>query len=154
MVWPSMTAQHVAGSGDPTTVTDVSPTPTLVEVASPARSTAVTVVVAVKVSVALMPRPAMEQVKAMLVTPQAVVVELGRVDVADELVVGLGDGDGGGVLWLVVREVAAVAGGSVANASGPDPTARVGDVDAAAAVDGDWPAAKGDSGLGPAPLRV
>ena len=99
MVCPSTTAQQSAGGVNPDTVTDMAPVPVLVVVVPPARSTAVTVSVEVKVSAAWTRRPVSVQEKLTLVTPHAIG--------GDELVV-----DGPGLREIVLE----VATGSVAEA--------------------------------------
>lgn len=66
---PSMAAQQSAGVGNPDTVTETPPEPVLVVVDSPARSTAVTFSVEVKVRTACTRRPVKVQVNCTFVTP-------------------------------------------------------------------------------------
>lgn len=88
MVRPSTAAQQSVGPADPTIVTVIAPTPTLVVVESPARSTAVTDVVDTKVRTAWIRRPVIVHVKATSLIPDGGVVVRGGVGAT------LVDGDG------------------------------------------------------------
>ena len=111
MVCPSTTAQQSAGGVNPDTVTDMAPVPVLVVVVPPARSTAVTVSVEVKVSAAWTRRPVSVQEKLTLVTPHAIG--------GDELVV---DGPGLREVVLEVDERGSVVLGPP---DGPPPVGEV-----------------------------
>ncbi len=118
-----MAAQQFDGLGSPDTVTDTAPLPDLVVVESPARRTAVTVVVEVNVSEAWTRRPVMWQVKEIPVIAAGAVVDVDGVGVVevddDEEVDGRGVGvveDGAGV--VEDEEVDEVEAGDVGPSSG------------------------------------
>ncbi len=96
MVCPSTTAQQSAVGVSPDSVSDTCPEPVFVDVDDPARRTAVTVSVDVKLSWAWTRFPVSVQVKVTLVTPQGIVGA------------GVDDAVVGGVVVLVVEEDRAV----------------------------------------------
>ena len=130
MVRPSTAAQQSVGPADPTIVTVIAPTPTLVVVESPARSTAVTDVVDTKVRTAWIRRPVIVHVKATSLIPDGGVVVRGGVGAT------LVDGDGDGVPDSLGRVVELVPEPAPEVVPAPDePSCPVEDVEAVAAAD-------------------